>query len=206
MPACSANFWFKLRDELPEAALAAAARTVLAANNLPAHLPEGLADELPEGPGVYRFFGADDALLYVGRSKVAAQREFSAILPREHADSGERKLGRQVRRVDWLETAGELGALLREAEWIKTQQPLYNRRLRPAADSCTLRLAEDTGAAELLAIADVAPAELTRCCGVFHSRQGRAQGADRNRPRAAAVPEGPGARAERGFVLRLPGR
>ena len=63
------DFWFKLRRELPEAALAAAAQSVLGANQLPANLPDGLADELPEGPGVYRLFGLDDALLYIGKSK-----------------------------------------------------------------------------------------------------------------------------------------
>jgi len=164
------DFWFKLRGELPEAALAAAARSVLAANNLPAHLPEGLAEELPEGPGVYRFFGLDDVLLYIGRSNSLRTRilgHFAAA----HSDAGEGKLGRQVRRVDWLETAGELGALLREAEWFKRQRPPYNRRLKPAADSCTLRLEEHTGAAELVAIADVEPAELMRCCGAFHSHR-----------------------------------
>ena len=38
------------------------------------------------------------------------------------AGSREHKLAAQVRRVDWLQTAGELGAMLLEAEWIKSQQ------------------------------------------------------------------------------------
>jgi DNA polymerase III subunit epsilon len=63
------DLWFKLRRDVPEARLAAAVQLVLGAHRLPAHLPAGLADELPEGPGVYRFFGEDDVLLYVGKSK-----------------------------------------------------------------------------------------------------------------------------------------
>jgi DNA polymerase III subunit epsilon len=164
------DFWFKLRGELPEAALAAAAHTVLGANRLPAHLPEGLADELPEGPGVYRFFGPDDVLLYVGRSNSLRTRVLSHFAD-EHTDTKQRWLGRDVRRIEWLETGGELGASLREAEWIKTQRPIYNRPFKPTADSFTLRIAENTGAAEFIALADVEPKELQSCCGVFYSQQ-----------------------------------
>jgi DNA polymerase-3 subunit epsilon len=164
------DFWFKLRGELPEAALAAAAQTVLGAQRLPAHLPADLEDELPEGPGVYRFFGLNDALLYVGKSTSLRRRVLSHFAA-EHSDAKEQKLARQVRRVDWLETAGELGALLREADWIKTLRPLYNRRLNRASDSVTLMTAEHTGLVEFVAIAELDPKELGRCCGVFHSHK-----------------------------------
>jgi DNA polymerase III subunit epsilon len=164
------DFWFKLRRELPEAALAQAAQTVLGASRLPAHLPPDLADELPEGAGVYRFYGADDVLLYIGRSKSLRTRvlaHFTAGPP----DTREQKLARQVRRVDWQETGGELGALLREAEWRKTQQPLYNRHLKSAADDFTVSIADNTAAIEIVAIRDIEPARLARCRGVFHSQK-----------------------------------
>jgi DNA polymerase-3 subunit epsilon len=164
------DFWFKLRRELPEAGLAAAARTVLGAKQMPAHLPPGLADELPEGPGVYRFFGLDDALLYVGKSNSLRTRILGHFAG-EHGDAKEQKLERQVRRVDWLETAGELGACLRELEWIKTQHPQHNRRSSPPAGGVTVRLAENTGAVDIAPITETEPAELARCYGVFHSHK-----------------------------------
>jgi DNA polymerase-3 subunit epsilon len=162
------DFWFKLRRELPEAALAAAAQTVLGHRTLPAHLPADLADELPEGPGVYRFFGAEDVLLYVGRSSTLRTRILEHFAA-EHANGREQSLARQVRRVDWLETAGELGALLREAEWINTQRPLYNRHRKSSAGDVTVRIAEESGSVEVLGIDAVEPSQLSRCCGVFHS-------------------------------------
>ena len=75
---------------------------------------QGLADDLPEGPGVYRFFGADDALLYVGKSHSLRARVCGHFAggAAEGKDGG---WAAQVRRVDWVETAGELGAMLREA-------------------------------------------------------------------------------------------
>ncbi len=164
------DFWFKLQRELPEAALAAAAQSVLGANRLPANLPDGLADELPEGPGVYRLFGPDDALLYIGKSKSLRARILGHFAA-EPSEAKERKLARQVRRVDWLETAGELGALLREAEWIRTQQPLFNRRPKPCSASVTIRLPEQGCAVEFAAIGDLAAAQIARCCGVFHSHK-----------------------------------
>jgi DNA polymerase-3 subunit epsilon len=164
------DFWFKLRQDLPEAALAAATQTVLGAHQLPAHLPEGLADEIPEGPGVYRFFGIDDVLLHVGKSS-RLRTSVLGHFANERAGRREQKLGMAVRRVDWLETAGELGACLREAEWIRTQQPLYNRRLKPASESYTIRLAESTGTVEIVAIAEAQPEQLASCYGVFHSHK-----------------------------------
>ena len=40
------------------------------------------------------------------------------------------QLAAQVRRVEWTETAGELGALLLEAREVRERQPVYNRQLR----------------------------------------------------------------------------
>ncbi len=162
------DFWFKLRRELPEAALAAAAQAVLGHRTLPAHLPADLADELPEGPGVYRFFGTQDVLLYVGRSSALRARILEHFAG-EPADGGEQSLARQVRRIDWLETAGELGALLCEAQWIRTQRPLYNRHRKSTAGEVTVRIAGGSGAVEVLGFDAVEAAQLTRCCGVFHS-------------------------------------
>lgn len=164
------DFWFKLRAEFPEATLAAAAKSVLGTQKLPAHLPAELQDELPEGPGVYRFFGLDDALLYVGRS-TSLRRRVLEHFAAEHSDAKEQKLTRLVRRVDWLETAGELGALLREADWIRTQRPLYNRRLKGSSDSFTLMTVENSAAVEITAIAELDPQDLGRCRGVFHSNR-----------------------------------
>jgi DNA polymerase-3 subunit epsilon len=63
------------------------------------------------------------------------------------------QLAREVRRVEWQRTAGELGALLREAELVKELLPVFNRQLRRAADLCgfafdgkRLRLAHDVDA------------------------------------------------------------
>jgi DNA polymerase-3 subunit epsilon len=165
------DFWCKLRADLPEAELAAAVQALLGANALPPHLPADLADELPEGPGVYRFFGAEDALLYVGKS-TALRTRILAHFAGEHTDTKEQRLARQVRRIDWSETAGELGALLRESEWIKAQRPLHNRRLKDSGETFTIRTPLGSEACvELADVGTVETAAFGDCFGLFRSRK-----------------------------------
>jgi DNA polymerase III subunit epsilon len=162
------DFWLKLSRELPGPRLAAAAHSTLGRHKLPVYLPADLPDELPEGPGIYRLYGAGDELLYVGKS-VSLRTGVLAHFAEDRTGSREQKLRAQVRRVDWVETAGELGALLREIECLRTLHPLYNRHLRAASDGFTVRLDEARGAAQILSVAEVDPAQLTECFGLFHS-------------------------------------
>jgi DNA polymerase-3 subunit epsilon len=174
------DLWVKWRRDVPQTRLTAAVQILLGADRLPAHLPAGLADELPEGPGVYRFFGADDVLLYVGRSNSLRTR-VCAHFAAESAKSDDRGFGDKVRRVDWVETAGELGAMLLEAEWLKTLKPLHNRRARSKEGSCTLRATGMRAATaapraprrpiEVAAIEGLDSADLPQCFGVFHSEK-----------------------------------
>ena len=136
---------------------------------LPPQLDPGLADDLPEGPGVYRFYGDDDVLLYVGKSNNLRSRVLSHFAG-DHRSSKELRLSRQVRRVDWTETAGEFGALLRESRWVKELAPLHNRRLRAAGQTWTIRLREQGGGvhAEVTTLEDMG-AITAECYGAFRS-------------------------------------
>jgi DNA polymerase-3 subunit epsilon len=164
------DFWGKLLGEIAEEKLAAAAHIVMGANKLPAHLPPDLADELPEGPGVYRFFGDHDALLYVGKSHSLRTRILGHFAA-EHFSPQEQKKARQTRRIDWVETAGVLGAQLKEAEWIKAQKPLYNRRLKLQPDSFTWKAADNGCGVQLKALGDLGATQLGDCFGVFQSQK-----------------------------------
>ena len=101
----------------------------LRSSNLPAHIDQQAVKRLPHGPGVYLFYGEDDALLYVGKSINIHNRVLSHFSNANNNDRSMRLVD-QLRRIEHINTAGELGALLLEAELIKTRQPLFNRRLR----------------------------------------------------------------------------
>ncbi|RJK64629.1 excinuclease Cho [Serratia marcescens] len=105
----------------------------------PEHLRACLAP-LPKGPGVYLFHGESESLpLYIGKSVNVRSRVMAHFRAQDEA-----KMLRQTRRISFIETAGELGALLLEAQLIKQQQPLFNKRLRRSKQLCALRLQADT--------------------------------------------------------------
>jgi DNA polymerase-3 subunit epsilon len=170
------DFWVKLRRDVAEPRLAAVVQALLGAHKLPAHLPPSLLDDLPDGPGAYRFFGDDNVLLYVGRSNSLRSR-VSSYFGADATDSLDRRLSREVRRVDWVETAGELGAILREAEWIRIQKPLYNQRTKSKAQPHTLRgRTSPTPSGPVYRVQaegldSVDFADLMQCFGVFHSEK-----------------------------------
>jgi DNA polymerase-3 subunit epsilon len=143
-----------LRRDVEPARLATVVEALLRETPLPPQLPPGLADDLPESPGVYRLYGEDGALLYVGKSRSIRGRVLEHFAA-ERRSAAEQRLARQVRRVEWTETAGELGALLIEARAVKAERPLHNRRLRAAGPAWTLRLVGAAGAPEQVEIIEL---------------------------------------------------
>jgi excinuclease Cho len=75
--------------------------------------------------------------LYIGKSVNIRSRVMSHFRTPDEAS-----MLRQSRRVSWICTAGEIGALLLEARLIKEQQPLFNKRLRRNRQLCSLRVEE----------------------------------------------------------------
>lgn len=135
------QFWNIARAEVDAATLEAAVRELTGRPSLPPHLDPALLDELPEGPGVYLFYGENALPLYVGKSKTLKKRVLSHFAA-DHASAKEMQLTQQVRRIECIETGGEIGALLKEAALIKDLQPLHNRQLRRNSELCAWRLVE----------------------------------------------------------------
>ena len=94
-----------------------------------APLPHGIAPDnlaaLPRGCGVYVFRGEGALPLYIGKSVNLRARVLSHLRSPDEA-----AMLAQSRRIDTYRTAGEIGALLLEAQWVKQHMPLYNIRLR----------------------------------------------------------------------------
>jgi DNA polymerase-3 subunit epsilon len=84
-------------------------------------VPPEIIASLPNSPGVYLFYGPQEELLYVGKSKAVRTRVRSHFSAAE-----ERWLCRKVHRVEVRRTAGELGALLLESQLIKELRPFHN--------------------------------------------------------------------------------
>lgn len=80
--------------------------------------------------------------MYVGKSKELKKRVLSHFAA-DHAAAREMSLAQQVRRIECIETGGEIGALLKEAALIKQLQPMHNRTLRRNDELCFWQLVEE---------------------------------------------------------------
>jgi len=142
---------------------------IIHARVVPAHLSPALADELPEAPGIYRFYGEEGAPLYVGKAGNIRERVFQHW----HAavrDAREQRIAAETRGVDWIETAGELGALLAEARCVREMKPLYNRQLRGSREVWTWVIADDGAAPELAPLGQVPMSfESADCFGLYRT-------------------------------------
>lgn len=150
-------------------AVARAASGIRKRASLPAYLDEALIEALPTGPGVY-FFHGEAGLLYVGKAKNIRARVLSHFAA-DLTQAKEMRLSQQVRRITWEATAGELGALLREARYVKQLQPLQNRQLRRQArlGAMVLRARVD-GALQPVYVSGNDLAQERQLYGLFNSR------------------------------------
>jgi excinuclease Cho len=98
--------------------------------------PDSLA-ALPSGSGVYIFKGQGTLPLYIGKSVNIRSRVLSHLRALDEAN-----MISQTRHIEFIETAGELGALLLEARMIKEQSPLFNQRLRRLRRLSSIRLCQ----------------------------------------------------------------
>ena len=79
---------------------------------------------IPEHPGVYRFYNSKDKVIYVGKAKNLKNR-LSNYFQTNLATKTNRMVHEAV-RVDWTIVSTELEALALEFSWIKQYQPKYN--------------------------------------------------------------------------------
>jgi len=157
------------RDLAPEA-IEAAARRVLKTPSLPPQLAADALDALPEAPGVYRFYGLNTLPLYIGKSANLRER-VGAHFSSDYRSATDLRMSTEIQRIEFEETAGEIGALLREAALVKSLLPAHNHALRRKADSGVLALPALPGPPMFIPAAGVEPAELAGRFGPFASKR-----------------------------------
>ena len=166
--------WLKLaRQELGQAAIEGAAQALLQSSaSLPPLLETSIAD-IPDTPGVYLFYGETAVPLYIGKSVNMRSRVMSHFQSAPKV-TREMRIVQEIRRVEWRETAGELGALLLESRLVKDMQPVYNRLLRKEKALSAWQLISDPTAhpqLKLVQLDAVDPQTLDQLYGTYRSKR-----------------------------------
>src|SRR5215471_2881386 len=159
-----------LYGDLAPDAIEQAARRVLRTPSLPPQLAPDAIDILPEAPGVYLFYGLNALPLYIGKSTNLRER-VGAHFSSDYRSATDLRLSAEIQRIEFEETAGEIGALLREAALVKSKLPAHNHALRRKAESGVLELPDAPGLPRYVRAAGVEPRELAGRYGPFCSRR-----------------------------------
>jgi DNA polymerase-3 subunit epsilon len=133
------RFIQRLYERRPRPEVDEAIRLLLARSATPPMLAANALDDIPTAPGVYLFYGLNAHPIYIGKSvdlRARVQGHFSA----DSSNAQDAKLSQEVCRIEWEECAGEIGALLREAELVKTRLPSHNIALRRRMNAVTFSL------------------------------------------------------------------
>lgn len=123
------DFMQVLYENLPAGEVKEVIQRLLKRPSLPPGLSEDDIITLPRGPGVYLFYDQHHIPIYIGKSINIHDRVLSHFSS-DHRATKEMSISQNVTSIEYIETAGELGALLQESKLIKQLLPTYNRRLR----------------------------------------------------------------------------
>lgn len=162
------RFVRRLVERLGREVVEDAVLRLLARPATPAHLAPEALDEIPSLPGVYLFYGLNAHPIYIGKS-VDLRARVAGHFNADYASSSDARLAQEVRRIEWEETAGEVGALLRECELVKTRLPAHNIALRRRTQAVFAEF-DEAGRTRFLRAAETPLEGLPELTGPFGSR------------------------------------
>jgi DNA polymerase III subunit epsilon len=169
------DFFQKIHEKIKPEKIDAALKLVSRRASWPSYLPKDQMESLPQGPGVYVFYGDNDLPLYVGKSVNIKSRVLSHFADDLHSVK-EMQIAQQVKRIETTSTHGELGALIKEADMIKKLMPLYNKMLRKAEHVSTLKSYTDTNGYLQIKIDntnenEIMPDDIPNIVGLFRTKR-----------------------------------
>jgi len=127
------HFWRDIHGRFPPEHIAGLVDALAGRVQWPAHLDPELPATLPDTHGVYVFHDVHGQPLYVGRATGLRRKVLSHFQPANWKSAKARRLAEQVRRIEWMETGGAIGALLHENRLLRALSPVHNRRPRSPA-------------------------------------------------------------------------
>ncbi|MFY9138496.1 exonuclease domain-containing protein [Zwartia sp.] len=167
------QFWRVCEATVGKERLLAAVNQLVGSVSLPPNINQSVIDAIPDTCGCYVFYGEHNAPLYIGKSINMRSRVMShfqsALTVRK-----EMKLSLQVFHIDWIETSGELTALIMESRLIKDQMPSMNIKLRKSKDLSAWQLVKDNFGVQkptLVTHKNLQPGVQENLFGLFYSKK-----------------------------------
>lgn len=167
------QFWRVCEATFGKERLLAAVNQLVGSVSLPPNINQAVIDAIPDTCGCYIFYGENNAPLYIGKSINMRTRVIShfqsALTVRK-----EMKLSLQVFHIDWIETSGELTALIIESKLIKEQMPSMNIKLRKSKDLSAWQLVKDNFGLQkptLVTHKNLQPGLQENLYGLFYSKK-----------------------------------
>lgn len=167
------QFWQICERAVGQERLLEAANQLIGNASLPPNIDQELIDSIPDAPGCYIFYGENRTPMYIGKS-ISLRSRVMGHFQGSLTQRKEMKLSLQVRDIDWIETSGELGALILESRLIKERMPTMNIKLRRSKDLCAWSLDKDAGGVlrpTLVNHKDLMPGLQDNLFGLFYSKR-----------------------------------
>lgn len=166
------QFWQACEKAVGSDLLLEALNQLVGNASLSPNIDQELIDSIHDTPGCYIFYGKNKTPLYIGKS-ISLRSRVMSHFQGSLTQRKEMKLSLQVRDIDWIETGGELGALILESKLIKERMPTMNIKLRSSKDLCAWRLDEDVNGVlnpVLVNHKDLMPGLQDNLFGLFYSK------------------------------------
>lgn len=167
------DFLAVAHSELGAQVISDAAEQLAKRPSLPTGIQPDLMDDIPETAGVYLFYGENKLPLYIGKSINLRERVMSHFSG-DHASSKEMRISQEIKDVRWIQTAGELGALLLESQLIKEKLPIHNRQLRREGQLCSWQIATSPDEKPLVTLIkedEIQPNQLAHLFGTYRTKK-----------------------------------
>ena len=85
---------------------------------------------IPEQPGIYKYFNADREIIYIGKARNLKKRVSSYFAKQKHENYKTKILVKKIQFIEYTVVNSEIDALLLENNLVKEFQPRYNIMLR----------------------------------------------------------------------------
>lgn len=99
--------------------------------------------QIPDSPGIYKYFDDSNELIYIGKAKSLKKRVSSYFNKNHHENRKTAVMVSRIRRIEFALVDSEIDALLLENSLIKEYRPKYNISLKDDKTYPFIRITKD---------------------------------------------------------------